>query len=715
MSNINQYTFLQHNIKDKFKNDKQVKNEQKNHKGVVKINPTNLNNYQQILRNEQNSYRNYDYETNRLNQNNINKVNNFQNNNQMTRMNNIQQQINKEKKDNQLKATLMKLRANEDRGVNIYNQINIRQDRSADRVKDPPRDIITADMGKKRGDLNRSVNLKSTRTGQMYSAQNRNNLILNNLYGENYKEKNYNQQQQLLNPTQQNLINKNLNTNINQNINPNVKNNSIFNHDNLNNFMAKNHNNVYTPLNNNNIRKNKNNNIPQNQNQKNGNDSNRLFSPVNNRNITTGISANNNRNFSTIANKTQKKPINTASNNNSLETINGYNNIATNNLNTNRIYSSNIPNNNPKGNSIKQLFQSNYDTVNIVNTPINKNRNKENNIRLTSSDKSNRGAYKENFENYNNLQNLQTNNYNSNDIKNNLTFLSGPEKKIFNIIEDNSNELSKNEGTKNICNLNGKSVREYSYREDRNFTYRHAMEDYSRIIDRYMNESTKGIFCLFDGHGGSEPVKYARDRLPDILQKFLGETKNNVEKSLISCFQKLDEELKNNMECENSGSTACVIYIYKDSDIITGGRKTFYCANVGDTRCLLISTNGYKRMSFDHKCTDEGEVARIRKVGGVVFNGRVFGQLALSRALGDHAMKKYGVTATPYINKHIVSDKDKYIILCSDGVWDVCDDEEVYKMSFKIKNADEYSALVINTSLERGSRDNISCIVIKIN
>ena len=29
---------------------------------------------------------------------------------------------------------------------------------------------------------------------------------------------------------------------------------------------------------------------------------------------------------------------------------------------------------------------------------------------------------------------------------------------------------------------------------------------------------------------------------------------------------------------------------------------------------------------------------------GNVFNGRVFGQLALSRALGDHAMKKYGVT-----------------------------------------------------------------------
>jgi serine/threonine protein phosphatase PrpC len=596
----------------------------------------------------------------------------------------------------------MKLRGNDDRAGNIFTNINIREDRSADRVKDPPR-IITADItGKKKEDLNRSVNLKSTRTGQMYSAQTRNNLLLNNLYGENYKDKNYiikQRQHEIPNP--QNLLNKDLNQNLNN------KNNSIFNHDNLNNFLARNQNNVYTPLNNN-IRKNlKNNNLQNNNNlgpQKQVNDSSRVFSPAN-RNLLSGISANNkNRNFSSIANKTQKKPVNTVSNNNSLETINGYNNIIHNNLNSNRIYSSNLPNSNLKGNSIKPLFQSNYDTVNLVNTPNNKNRNIEGNDKLKSSENSNKGTLKENFENYNNLNN-----------NHNLTFLSGPEKIFLNIIEDNSTEINKNEGTKNICNLNAKSVREYAYREDRNFTYRHAMEDYSRIIDRYMSDSTKGIFCLFDGHGGSEPVKYARDRLPEILSKFLSDNKNNIEKSLTSSFQKLDEELKNQMECENSGSTACVIYIFKDNDLITGGRKTFYCANVGDTRCLLISNNGFKRMSFDHKCTDEGEVARIRKVGGVVFNGRVFGQLALSRALGDHAMKKYGVTAIPFINKHIVNDRDKYIILCSDGVWDVNTDDDVYKMSSKIKNADEYAALVINTSLEKGSRDNISCIVIKIN
>jgi serine/threonine protein phosphatase PrpC len=580
----------------------------------------------------------------------------------------------------------------------------------------------------------------------MYSAQNRNNLILNNLYNDNANanpnnsnnsntnnsnsnSNNYNNANNIninkreksalgintINNSNNNNNNTIKNSSINNNIinnNKNIKNNnSIFNPDNLLSLISngnKNHNNVYTPLNNNNnirnsnLQKNpianfNNNNVVANSNLNEAN-ANRIFSPQHiNRNINSGISINKNKNFSTIANNTQKKVINTTNNNN-------LNNLS--NLSNNQ--------NNQKP-TIKQLFQSNYDTINLTSNTPNKINKEINKIQSSIGENSNK-SYKENFEQfnhqYNNNQYNDINNNTINDIniRNNLTFLFGPgqEKKLLNINE--------NEGTKNNFNLNAKSVKEYSYREDQNFSYRHTMEDYSRIIDRYMNDSTKGIFCLFDGHGGSEPVKYSRDNLPEILAKFLSDTKlNNIEKALNSSFLKLDEELKTHLDCENSGSTACVIYIHKDQDIITGGRKTFYCANVGDTRCILISSNGFKRMSFDHKCTDETEVARIRKLGGVVFNGRVFGQLALSRALGDHGMKKYGVTASPFINKHIVSEKDKYFVVCSDGVWDVCTDEDIYKMSFKIKNADEYSNMIVNSSLEKGSRDNISCIVVKIN
>jgi serine/threonine protein phosphatase PrpC len=40
-------------------------------------------------------------------------------------------------------------------------------------------------------------------------------------------------------------------------------------------------------------------------------------------------------------------------------------------------------------------------------------------------------------------------------------------------------------------------------------------------------------------------------------------------------------------------------------------------------------------MSFDHKPDNEKELARIKKAGGEVFEGRVNGNLNLSRAIGD--------------------------------------------------------------------------------
>ena len=42
-------------------------------------------------------------------------------------------------------------------------------------------------------------------------------------------------------------------------------------------------------------------------------------------------------------------------------------------------------------------------------------------------------------------------------------------------------------------------------------------------------------------------------------------------------------------------------------------------------------------------------------------------------------------------------------------------DDDVYALSFKSKNSDEFSSLIVSTAIDKGSRDNISCIVIKIN
>lgn len=260
------------------------------------------------------------------------------------------------------------------------------------------------------------------------------------------------------------------------------------------------------------------------------------------------------------------------------------------------------------------------------------------------------------------------------------------------------------------------SVKEYSYSEDKNPRFRNTMEDFGKIIDNYMNDKSKGFFSLYDGHGGSDPVKYAKERMPEILSKLIKESestdmsdkKDIIEQSLIASFHKLDDELKFT-DSETSGSTACIVLITQEA-----GRKCIYTANVGDSKCVLISSDGVVKLSYDHKCSDQGEVERVKQSGGIVFSGRVFGQLVLTRALGDHSLKKYGVIATPYVTKTLIEENHKYVVLASDGVWDILTEEEILKLSLNINTADEFAKLLVKTALNGGSKDNISCIVIKI-
>ena len=58
---------------------------------------------------------------------------------------------------------------------------------------------------------------------------------------------------------------------------------------------------------------------------------------------------------------------------------------------------------------------------------------------------------------------------------------------------------------------------------------------------------------------------------------------------------------------------------------------------------------------------------------------------------------------------------DKYIIIASDGIWDALDDNEVYSLSLIVKNSKELCDIIVKNAIDKGSMDNISCFVIRIN
>jgi len=121
--------------------------------------------------------------------------------------------------------------------------------------------------------------------------------------------------------------------------------------------------------------------------------------------------------------------------------------------------------------------------------------------------------------------------------------------------------------------------------------------------------------------------------------------------------------------------------------VIVGGTLTV--ANAGDSRVVLCRQHGItEAMSFDHKPMSEIEMKRITEAGGFVNQfGRVNGNLNLSRSIGDLKYKKVPniapadqmITAQPDIKSVTLNEKDEFIILACDGIWDCLTNEEAVK------------------------------------
>ena len=76
------------------------------------------------------------------------------------------------------------------------------------------------------------------------------------------------------------------------------------------------------------------------------------------------------------------------------------------------------------------------------------------------------------------------------------------------------------------------------------------------------------------------------------------------------------------------GCTSNVVYIDR-------AQKKIFVANAGDSRCVMGRAGGAVEMSIDHKPENEVEIDRITKSGSVITEGRVDGNLNLTRSLGD--------------------------------------------------------------------------------
>ena len=339
------------------------------------------------------------------------------------------------------------------------------------------------------------------------------------------------------------------------------------------------------------------------------------------------------------------------------------------------------------------------------------------------------------------LKNISKNSLNNSlNRKKDLNPFTGTNNNVISTVSPNKDSKSNNNNSSIKLNeekLNkpkSKCFISYAYIDHPNLEHRKEMEDFHCIKQALGKKPNLSYFAIFDGHGGKEVASFLSINLHHYLVNEINNIEfglndeiniNNIIESIKIAFQKIDKEILNNENYSNDvGSTATLIFIYyndlinNDNDINDKKevKRTLICSNIGDSCGYLINKNNIKLITKYHKCDDNSEVQRIRDNGGIVFQGRIFGKLILTRTLGDKEMKKYGVLPLPdFFIKQIEKD-DLFVIIASDGVWDVINEDELYKMGNEKELSSEiFSKKIIDIAKERDTRDNSSCIVIKLN
>ena len=299
--------------------------------------------------------------------------------------------------------------------------------------------------------------------------------------------------------------------------------------------------------------------------------------------------------------------------------------------------------------------------------------------------------------------------------------------------------------------------------------WRKRQED-AHIANLDLGPSNKTqVFGVFDGHGGCEVAKFVANHFTEEFLKNPNYLRNDIKKALEENYQKMD-----NLMLEKEGSEELLAEYQKSKEeaakikennknsqiemlrqvidpkeqpdakisMFTGCTanvlviqdKKMYFANAGDSRSVICKKGQAIAMSVDHKPSIPAELKRIEKAGGWVSDGRVLGNLNLSRGIGDSEYKvdkklkpeQQIISNFPDIKTDNLTEDVDFIVIACDGIWDcktnqeVCDfftdkflkDPEGRISEFIEDLFDEILAPDVYTDTGVGC-DNMSCIVVQ--
>ena len=224
-----------------------------------------------------------------------------------------------------------------------------------------------------------------------------------------------------------------------------------------------------------------------------------------------------------------------------------------------------------------------------------------------------------------------------------------------------------------------------------------------KLIVHLDNEHFIQIFGVFDGHGDDGHIisKEIKEYFLEYFNKMnLTKSDNYYEKicqnnyeEIYNLFKEIDNKLhekysdKDNNICNNSGSTASLIVLFRNKII---------SINLGHSKSILINKdNKIIQLNRCHIPELDEEKKRIEENGGEVKRQewskegpeRIFHKndkekkysgLSVSRSFGDFALNQIGVITVPEIKEFDVNYDDiSIMVIGTNGIWEFLTNEKV--------------------------------------
>ncbi|KAL4295236.1 hypothetical protein GQ457_12G008230 [Hibiscus cannabinus] len=264
-------------------------------------------------------------------------------------------------------------------------------------------------------------------------------------------------------------------------------------------------------------------------------------------------------------------------------------------------------------------------------------------------------------------------------------------------------------------------------------------QDNMTVWENFLGDKDTFFCGVFDGHGpsGHKVSCSVRHSLPSKLSSIMetsqlngckeqshGEngtggvnkcsakdTFSSWEASLTKAFKEADEDLSSGLSLDSycSGTTAVTIVKQNEHLIIS---------NLGDSRAVLCTRDIKNRLfpvqlTVDLKPSIPDEVERIEKCRGRVYAMdeephvlRVWNPdedcpgLAMTRAFGDFCLKNYGVSSVPVVSYRRLTSTDEFIVLATDGVWDVLTNKEVVTIVDSVKPRSTAAKVLVDYAVQ---------------